>query len=92
MASMSVLTGHEQASGKNLTLVEEAFSTHMNHYASLSLLFPSHMYVPPLLEHTHTHTPPHSPDGQYVAAGSNDGTLFVWETFTGKVKSRKEHR
>ena len=33
-----------------------------------------------------------SPDGQYVAAGSSDGTLFVWETFTGKVKSKKEHR
>jgi autophagy-related protein 16 len=32
-----------------------------------------------------------SPDGQYVAAGSSDGTLFVWETFSGKVKTRKEH-
>ena len=33
-----------------------------------------------------------SPDGQYVAAGSSDGTLYVWETFsTGKVKTRKEH-
>ena len=88
MASMSVLTGHEQASGKNLTLVEEAFSTHMNHYASLSLH--TRMYLPSSYTHIHTH--PHSPDGQYVAAGSNDGTLFVWETFTGKVKSRKEHR
>ena len=32
-----------------------------------------------------------SPDGQYVAAGSSDGTVFVWETLTGKMKSRKEH-
>ena len=33
----------------------------------------------------------HSPDGQYVAAGSSDGTVFVWETLTGKLKSKKEH-
>lgn len=35
-----------------------------------------------------------SPDGQYVAAGSSDGTLYVWETFNSgaqKVKTRKEH-
>ena len=33
----------------------------------------------------------HSPDGQYVAAGSSDGTVYVWETLTGKMKSKKEH-
>ena len=59
MASMSVLTGHEQASGKNLTSIEEAFSAHMNHYASLSLLSPSHTYVylPSTYPHTHIYTP-----------------------------------
>ena len=33
-----------------------------------------------------------SPDGQYVAAGSSDGTLFVWETITGSHKNPKQHR
>ena len=33
----------------------------------------------------------HSPDGNYVAAGSSDGTVYVWETWTGKMKSKKEH-
>ena len=44
--------------------------------------------------HTHTHTHTHSPDGQYVAAGSSDGTMYVWETFSKKVKTHecKEHR
>ncbi|XP_064395516.1 autophagy-related protein 16-like [Halichondria panicea] len=32
-----------------------------------------------------------SPDGQYVAAGSSDGTLFVWEVLTKAVKAHKEH-
>ncbi|XP_065918237.1 autophagy-related protein 16-like isoform X2 [Dysidea avara] len=32
-----------------------------------------------------------SPDGQYVAAGSSDGTLFVWETITGSHKNLKQH-
>ncbi|XP_065918240.1 autophagy-related protein 16-1-like isoform X2 [Dysidea avara] len=32
-----------------------------------------------------------SPDGQYVAAGSSDGTLFVWETITGSHKNPKQH-
>ena len=34
----------------------------------------------------------YSPDGQFVAAGSSDGTLYVWETITGSVKSPKQHR
>ena len=35
-----------------------------------------------------------SPDGQYVAAGSSDGSLFVWDTIGGKQKKEKckEHR
>ena len=33
----------------------------------------------------------HSQDGQYIAAGSHDGTVFVWEVATGKVRSKKEH-
>eukprot|EP00118_Oscarella_pearsei_P007272 m.34987 g.34987 ORF g.34987 m.34987 type:complete len:598 (+) comp32041_c0_seq6:32-1825(+) len=33
-----------------------------------------------------------SPDGEYVAAGSADGSLFVWRTQTGKYEtSVKEH-
>ena len=36
----------------------------------------------------------HSPDGQYVAAGSSDGSLFVWDTISSKSKREKckEHR
>ena len=34
---------------------------------------------------------PFSPDGQYVAAGSADGSVFVWEVTTGRMKSKKEH-
>lgn len=30
-----------------------------------------------------------SPDGQYVAAGSSDGSLFVWDTMGGKQKREK---
>ena len=32
----------------------------------------------------------YSPDGQYVAAGSSDGSIHVWETMTGKLKTKKE--
>ena len=32
-----------------------------------------------------------SPDGQYVAAGSADGSVFVWEVASGRMKSKKEH-
>ncbi|XP_065841046.1 autophagy-related protein 16-1-like [Oscarella lobularis] len=33
-----------------------------------------------------------SPDGEYVAAGSHDGSLFVWRTQTGKFEtSVREH-
>ena len=35
--------------------------------------------------------PPYSPEGKYIAAGSSDGTVFVWDVSTGKVKSKKEH-
>ncbi len=51
---------------------------------------PLHTHTPHTHTHTHTHT--HSPDGQYVAAGSSDGTLFVWEILTKTVKAHKEHR
>ena len=34
---------------------------------------------------------PFSPDGQYVAAGSADGSVFVWEVASGRIKSKKEH-
>ena len=34
----------------------------------------------------------YSPDGQYVAAGLSDGTLYMWETITGSIKSPKQHR
>jgi autophagy-related protein 16 len=35
-----------------------------------------------------------SPDGQYVAAGSIDGLVFIWETTTGKLESilKKGHK
>ncbi|CEG65457.1 hypothetical protein RMATCC62417_02245 [Rhizopus microsporus] len=34
-----------------------------------------------------------SPSGSYIAAGSSDGTLFVWNVNTGKVERMlKEHR
>ena len=34
-----------------------------------------------------------SPDGMFVAAGSQDGSLFVWQTQTGKLeKTVREHR
>ncbi|CAO3697135.1 unnamed protein product [Rhizopus microsporus] len=34
-----------------------------------------------------------SPSGSYIAAGSSDGTLFIWNVNTGKVeKMLKEHR
>lgn len=38
--------------------------------------------------------PSPSPDGQYVAVGSSDGSLFVWDTIGGKKKREKckEHR
>ena len=37
---------------------------------------------------------PPSPDGSYVAAGSADATLYVWNTLTGKVDRTldKNHR
>ena len=34
---------------------------------------------------------PSSPEGKYIASGSSDGTVFVWEVSTGKVRSKKEH-
>lgn len=35
-----------------------------------------------------------SPDGQYIAAGSIDGLVFIWETTTGKLESilKKGHK
>ena len=89
MASMSVLTGHEQASGKNLTSIEETFSTHMNHYASLPLLSPSHTYVYLPSTYPHTHIHPHSPDGQYVAAGSNDGLCSCGRRSLAKSRAER---
>lgn len=29
--------------------------------------------------------PPFSPDGNFVAGGSADGALYVWNVLTGKV-------
>lgn len=36
----------------------------------------------------------HSPDGNYVAAGSADGALYVWNVLTGKLERTlaKHHR
>jgi len=34
----------------------------------------------------------YSPDGDYVAAGSSDGTVFIWNINKNKVeKTLKEH-
>lgn len=35
-----------------------------------------------------------SPDGSYVAAGSAEGSLYIWSVLTGKVEKvlSKQHR
>lgn len=36
----------------------------------------------------------HSPDGNYVTAGSADGALYIWNVLTGKLERTlaKHHR